>query len=179
MWVLLCSFKWPVIGKILSYFEQLKGFSPVWGWFHNKYVEKLLSQFLHLNGFSPVCVLSCSFKWPVIGFSPVWVWSHGEYVDIALVTICALEWLLSRVVPLMFFQVASYWEDLVILWAFKRLLSRVGLVPWWVCWEALVTVFALAWLLSHMGPSCSFKWPGLRLSCHTLSIQNVPWWVCW
>ena len=95
-----------------------------------------------------------------------------------LVTLCALEWLL-HVGPLMFFQVASYWEDLVILWAFKRLLSRVGLVPWWVCWEALVTVFALAWLLSHMGPSCSFKWPGLRLSCHTLSIQNVPWWVCW
>ena len=137
MWVLLCSFKWPVIGKILSYFEHLKGFSPVW------------------------------------------VWSHGEYVDIALVTICALEWLLSRVVSLIFFQVAIYWEDLVILWAFKRHLSRVGLVPWWVCWEALVTVFALAWLLSHMGPSCSFKWPGLRLSCHTLSIQNVPWWVCW
>ena len=87
----------------------------MWGWFRDKYVEKLLSQFLHLNGFSPVCVLSCSFKWPVIGFSPVWVWSHGEYVDIALVTICALEWLLSRVVPFMFFQVASYWEDLVIL----------------------------------------------------------------
>ena len=115
VWVLLCSFKCPVIGKILSYFEQLKGFSPVWDWFRDKYVEKLLSQFLHLNGFSPVCVLSCSFKWPVIGFSPVWVWSHGEYVDIALVTICALEWLLSCVVPLMFFQVASYLEDLVIL----------------------------------------------------------------
>ena len=46
-----------------------------------------------------------------------------------LVTLCALEWLLHGG-PLMFFQVASYWEDLVILWAIKRLLSRVGLVPW-------------------------------------------------
>ena len=66
VWVLLCSFKCPVIGKILSYFEHLKGFSPVWVWFRGKYVEKLLSQFLHLNGFSTVWVLSCSFKWPVI-----------------------------------------------------------------------------------------------------------------
>ena len=92
MWVLLCSFKWPVIGKILSYFEQFKGFSPVWGWFHDEYVEKLLSQFLHLNGFSPVWVLLCSFKSPVIGkilsyfehlkgFSPVWVWFRGKYVE--------------------------------------------------------------------------------------------------
>ena len=37
-----------------------------------------------------------------------------EYVLECLVTLCALEWLF-HVGPLMFFQVASYWEDLVIL----------------------------------------------------------------
>ena len=43
VWILLCSFKCPVIGKISSYFEHLEGFSPVWVWFRGKYVEKLLS----------------------------------------------------------------------------------------------------------------------------------------
>ena len=96
-----------------------------------------------------------------------------------LVALCALEWLLSHVGPLMFLQVASYWEDLVILWAFKRLLSRVGLVPRWVCWEALVTLCALEWLFSCLGPhvpssgqlirliSCSI-WKSLSIAIATL-----------
>jgi len=121
-------------------------------------------------------VLSCSFKWPVIGFSPVGVWCHGmlrsschnlctwkaslpcgsgpvvsmlrsschnfctcmaslpygpshvpssgqDWED--LVILGAFKRLLSREGPLMFLQEASYWEDLdVLFWASKRSLGE-------------------------------------------------------
>ena len=86
---------------VLSHFEHLKGFSPVWVLsysFKEHDLEKLLLHFVCLNGISPVCVLSCSFKWPAIekllshfehlkGFSPVWV-LHVQRD--ALVTLIAL-----------------------------------------------------------------------------------------
>ena len=83
-WFLLCSFKWPVIGKILSYFEHLKGFSPLWVWSRGEYVEKLLSQFLHLHGFSPIWVLhvpSSGQDWDYLVILWASKMSHGEYVD--------------------------------------------------------------------------------------------------
>ena len=64
--------------------------------------ENLLSHFEHLKGFSPVWVLSCFFKLPACenvfihledlnGFSPVWVLSSTfKKVDLekTLVTLC-------------------------------------------------------------------------------------------
>ena len=80
--------------------------------------------------------------------SRTWSWK-------TLVTLCAHEWLFSRVGPLIFLQVASYSEPLVTLWAFERLLSCVGpliLVQRTWSWEALVTLYLLEWHLSSVGP---------------------------
>ena len=97
--VKLCAFEWN-LSWLLS------------GWVFKKLgVEQLLLQFSHLNGFSP--------EWILMVFQITWCWA-------ALVTLCALEWLLSRIDSLMFLKMASYWEDPVIHWAFKRLLSHVG-----------------------------------------------------
>ena len=64
----------------------------------------VLSHFEHLKGLSPVWILMLK----------------------RIVTLCLPEWNLSSVGPLMFLQVASYWEALVALLAFKRLVSCVG-----------------------------------------------------
>ena len=85
------------IEKLLSHFEHLKGFSPVWVLscsFKELDLENHLSHFVHLNGFSPVWVFSCpaiekflSHFEHLKGFSPVWV-LHVQRD--ALVTLIAL-----------------------------------------------------------------------------------------
>ena len=92
-------------------------------------------------------------------------------------TIVTLEWLLSSVDPLMFLQVASYWEALVTHWAFERLphapstWSCKTLMCTWMasllyglvclqvtwCWGALVTHCALEWNLSLVDPLVGFQ----------------------
>ena len=86
-----------------------------------------MSHFMHLNGFSLVWVLSCSFKELDLktlftfvhlnGFSPLCGSTCYQVTSCleALFTLCALEWLLSRVGPLMFLQVASYYLNSPIL----------------------------------------------------------------
>ena len=129
---------------------------------------------VHFNGFSTVWVCSCFLSGLISRSSchtlNIWkasllcgssnfsfvVWFTEALVTFVpsrnlilktLVTLCALEWNLSRVDPLMGFQ-----------------------VTW--CWEALVTVCALDWLfsrvpceLSHVPSSDQL----LRNSCHALS----------
>ena len=113
-----------------------------------------------------------------MGFQVTWYWE-------ALVAVCALEWLLSHVSPLIFLQVGSYWETLVTLWAVKRLLFCVGpfmLLQGTWSWKTFVTLFALECLFSSVSPSnlmvshfvhlngispvwvpiCSFKWPAIE-----------------
>ena len=103
------------------------------------------------------------------GFSPVWVWSRVEYVEKLLsqlvhlndfsaiwVLSCSFKWPVIE-------KILSYFKQ-------KRLLSHVGLVPWWVCWEALVVICALEWLLSRVGHYVTLSGQLLRRCCHTLSI---------
>ena len=128
--------------------------------------QVVLSHFVHLNGISPKWILS-------------WVSNLKISSNLKLRSSCtlfALEWLLSCVGPLMFLQVASYWEALVALWAFKRLLSFVGplmLLQVASYWEALVVLshfehlkgFSPVWVLS-----CSFKELDVEKTCHSLRI---------
>ena len=111
----------------------------------------------------------------------------------------ALEWLLFRVGSLTFLKVTSSWETLVTNWTCKSLLFCVGPLSCsfkdldlekhlshfahlnlsWVdplmgfqvtwCWEALVTLSALEWLLPWWFPHVPSSGQLLRSSWHTLS----------
>ena len=62
---LLLFFKWSDFKKLLSHFEHLKGFSPVWvlsSFFKLPACENAFIHLEDLNGFSPVWVLSSTFK---------------------------------------------------------------------------------------------------------------------
>ena len=60
-------FKWSDFEKLLSHFEHLKGFSPVWVlscFFKLPACENIfihLNEYTDLNGFSPIWVLKFSF----------------------------------------------------------------------------------------------------------------------
>ena len=111
----------------------------------------------------------------------------------------ALEWFLFRVGSLTFLKVTSSWETLVTNWTCKSLLFCVGPLSCslkdldlekhlshfahlnlsWVdplmgfqvtwCWEALVTLSALEWLLPWWFPHVPSSGQRLRSSWHTLS----------
>ena len=125
--------------KILSHFEQLKGFPSVWVLscsFKELDLEKHLSQFMHLNGFSPVTLSNLMLRsschslctWLAFLPSPVWVIS------------CSFKWpaiekLLSRfeqlkcftcVGPVMLLQGTWSWKTFVTLFALECLFSSVS-----------------------------------------------------
>ena len=166
IWVLSCSFKWPVIEKILSYFKQKRllshvGLVPWWVCWATLVTICALEWLLSRVG--PFMFLQVASHWEAL----VILWAKkaslpcgsGPVLSIweALDAICAFEWLLSRVGPFMFLQVASYWEDLVIQPCMGYLLSR------WVFKQIDVerhlshsvhlNGFSPVWVLS-----CSFKW---------------------
>ena len=87
VWILVwCFLKYFEDAKLLSQYEQLYGFSPVWSlmWvFREKGIEKHFPQKGQLCGFSPVWPLRWTFRYPFCvkraghieqqyGLSPVW-----------------------------------------------------------------------------------------------------------
>ena len=109
MWVLSCSFKWPPIEKLLSHFEHLKGFKPVLVLscsFKGLDLENTCHTLCtwmasHLCGLICLQVTCIVTLWaskrlqscisPIMLLPGTWSWK-------TLVTLCALEWLLSCVV---------------------------------------------------------------------------------
>ena len=90
---------------LLSHFKHLKGFSSVWvlsSFFKLPACENVFIHLEDLNALSPVWVLSCFFKWCDLEkflshllHQGTWHWK----------TLCAHERNISRVDPLMGFQV--------------------------------------------------------------------------
>ena len=71
--VLSCSFKWPVIEKILLYIEHLKGFSLMWVLscsFKELNIEKHLSHFVQWYGYSPILQFYVKFESQDISILP-------------------------------------------------------------------------------------------------------------
>ena len=131
----------------------------------SKYVEKLLSHFVHFDGSSPLWVLSSFFKWPGIekilsykkhlkGFSPVRILSCSSWKNFLKNTCHFLcTWMASLLSGSS--QVTWCWGTLVTLCALKWLPSCVGpLIFLQVAryWEDLVTHWAFERHLSHVGP---------------------------
>ena len=91
-------------------------------------------------------VTLCAIEWNLSRVDPL-MGFQVTWCWEALVTVCALEWLLSHVSYLMFLQVASYWKALVTLWAVKRLYLCGSFHATW-SWKIFVTLCALKWLHS-------------------------------
>ena len=101
--------------EALVAFLHLKGFFILCGTSHNSITGLILRSSCHTSSIAKVSLLCWS--------------SHAPSTNLILRSSCFHCVRLSGIScmgPLMFLQVACYWEALVALWAFKRLLSCVG-----------------------------------------------------